>query len=54
MPERFAKRHPEFCMAFRRPIDDQRAKCEDPEAVQAWFALVLNVIAKYGIHDGDI
>ncbi|KFY75773.1 hypothetical protein V498_09919 [Pseudogymnoascus sp. VKM F-4517 (FW-2822)] len=47
--ENFVKRHPELTMAFRRQIDYQRAKCEDPKVVQAWFALVRNVIAKYGI-----
>ena len=52
--ENFVKRHPELTMAFRRQIDYQRAKCEDPKVVQAWFALVRNVIAKYGIQEADI
>ncbi|KFY88377.1 hypothetical protein V500_06376 [Pseudogymnoascus sp. VKM F-4518 (FW-2643)] len=52
--ENFVKRHPELTMAFRRQIDYQRAKCEDPKVVQAWFALVQNVIAKYGIQEADI
>jgi hypothetical protein len=41
-------------MAFRRQIDYQRAKCEDPKVIQAWFTLVWNVIAKYGIQEADI
>ncbi|KFY83417.1 hypothetical protein V500_10064, partial [Pseudogymnoascus sp. VKM F-4518 (FW-2643)] len=51
---RFVKRYPELTMAFRRRIDYQRAKCEDSEVVKAWFALVRNVIAKYGIQEADI
>jgi Tc5 transposase DNA-binding domain len=47
--ENFVKRYPELTMAFRRQIDYQRAKCEDPNVVRAWFALVRNVIAMYGI-----
>ncbi|KFZ25170.1 hypothetical protein V502_00351, partial [Pseudogymnoascus sp. VKM F-4520 (FW-2644)] len=41
-------------MAFRRRIDYQRAKCEDPEVVRAWFTLVRNMIAKYSIQEVDI
>ncbi len=52
--DRFVRRHPELTMAFRRRIDYQRAKCEDPEVVRAWFTLVRNMIAKYGIHETDI
>lgn len=52
--ENFVKRHPELKMAFRRQIDYQRAKCEDPDIVRAWFKLVQNVRAKYGITDEDV
>jgi hypothetical protein len=52
--DRFVQRHPELTMAFRRRIDYQRAKCEDPEVVRAWFTLVRNMIAKYGIQEVDI
>jgi hypothetical protein len=52
--ENFVKRHPQLKMAFRCQIDYQRAKCEDPNVVRAWFTLVQNVIAKYGIQEADI
>lgn len=52
--ENFVKRHPELKMAFRRQIDYQRAKCEDPDIIRGWFRLVGNVKAKYGIVDEDI
>ena len=52
--ENFVKRHPQLSMAFRRQIDYQRAKCEDPEVVRQWFALVRNTITKYGIDETDI
>ena len=35
--ERFVKRHPELITRFRRQIDYQRAQCEDPVVVNAWF-----------------
>ncbi|KFZ11870.1 hypothetical protein V502_07352 [Pseudogymnoascus sp. VKM F-4520 (FW-2644)] len=34
--ENFVKRHPELTMAFRRQIDYQRAKCEDPNVVDIY------------------
>ena len=52
--ERFVKWHPELTTRFRRRIDYQRAQCEDPDVVNAWFWLVRNVVAKYGICDEDI
>jgi hypothetical protein len=52
--ENFVKRQPELITRFRRPLDYQRAKCEDPEVCNAWFALVRNTIAKYGIQERDI
>lgn len=52
--ENFVKRHPELRMAFRRRIDYQRAKCEDPNIVRGWVKLVGNVVTKYGIRDEDI
>ena len=52
--ERFVKRHPELTARFRRRVDYQRAQCEDPDIVHAWFALVRNTIAKYGINEADI
>jgi hypothetical protein len=52
--QRFVQRQPRLITRFRRRIDYQRAKCEDPKVVQAWFALVQNTIAKYGIQELDI
>jgi DDE superfamily endonuclease len=52
--ENFVRRQPKLSMAFRRQIDYQRAKCEDPTIVQQWFDLVRNVISKYGIEESDI
>ena len=52
--ENFVRRHPELTIRFRRRIDYQRAQCEDPEVCSAWFALVRNTIAKYGIQEADI
>ena len=52
--ENFVRRQPKLNMAFRRQIDYQRAKCEDPEIVRQWFNLVRNVITKYGINETDM
>ncbi|KAK6208664.1 putative transposase [Colletotrichum tabaci] len=52
--ENFVRRQLQLKTRFRRGIDYQRALAEDPAIVQAWFALVRNTIAKYGIHDDDI
>ena len=51
---RFIRRHPELKSRYNRKYDYQRAKCEDPEVIRAWFLLVQNTIAKYGIVDEDI
>ena len=50
----FVKRHPELKTSFNRKYDYQRAKCEDPEVIRGWFALVRNTITKYGIDNTDI
>ena len=50
----FIKRHPELKTRSFRRYDYQRAKCEDPVAINAWFRLVANTIAKYGIQLEDI
>lgn len=52
--ENFVKRHPELTTRFRRRIDYQRAQCEDPDVINAWFRLIRNMIAKYGIQEADI
>ena len=49
----FVKRRPELQVKFNRKYDYKRALCEDPAAIQAWFQLVANTKAKYGIQDED-
>jgi len=50
---RFIQRRPELKTRFNRVYDFQRALCEDPELIGAWFQLVQNMRAKYGVVDGD-
>jgi hypothetical protein len=50
---RFVNRRPELKTRFSRVYDYQRALCEDPDALKAWFQLVKNMRDKYGIHDRD-
>ena len=50
----FVQRHDSLRSNYNRKYDYQRAKCEDPVVIRAWFRLVQNVIAKYGILDEDI
>lgn len=50
----FIKRHPKLATRLSRQIDYQRVQCEDPDKYQAWFDIVRNTIAKYGIQDADI
>ena len=38
-------------MRMSRAYDFQSALCEDPDAIKAWFRLVENMKAKYGIVD---
>jgi hypothetical protein len=52
-PYRFVQRRPELKTRFNRVYDFQRALCEDPELIGAWFRLVENMRAKYGIVDSD-
>ena len=52
-PHRFFHRKPELQMQMSRANDFQRALCEDPDALNAWFRLVENMMAKYGIVDCD-
>ena len=40
-------------MRFSRAYDFQRALCENPEIIGAWFRLVENIRGKYGIQDCD-
>jgi hypothetical protein len=50
----FIKRQPELRTRLFPRYDYQRAKCEDPVAINAWFELVANTIAKYGIRSNDL
>lgn len=50
----FVKRQPQLKTRFFRRYDYRRAQCEDPDAINAWFRLVRNIIAKYGIANADI
>ena len=49
---RFIKRREELKTRFSRGYDFQRAFCEDPDVIGAWYRLVFNMRA-YGILDGD-
>ena len=51
---RFVSRTKELKMAFNRAKDHQRILQEDPEVISAWFTLVRETIAKYGVRDSDI
>jgi hypothetical protein len=51
---RFIKRQPQLRTRLNRRIDYQRVQCEDPVQYNAWFNLVRNVIAKYGVDASDI
>jgi len=46
---KFVNRHLEVTKRFNRKYNYQRAQCEDPEIIRGWFALVRNIIVKYGI-----
>ena len=50
---RFVRRHSELKTRFSRAYDFQRALCEDPELINAWFQLIANMRAKYAIQDAD-
>ena len=52
--ERFVTRSAELKMAFNRAKDRQRILQEDPETIGAWFKLVDDTRAKYGVHDYDV
>ncbi|KAL2886085.1 hypothetical protein HOO65_070547 [Ceratocystis lukuohia] len=50
----FHKRQPELKMRRFSRYDYQRAKCDDPEFIQAWLMLVQNIVATYGIVESNI
>jgi hypothetical protein len=51
---RFVTRSSELKMAFNRAKDRQRILQQDPEVIGAWFKLVEETIAKYGVHPNDV
>jgi hypothetical protein len=51
---RFVTRLDALKMAFNRAKDRQRILQEDPEVIGAWFKLVDETKAKYGVHDKDM
>lgn len=50
---RFIQRRPELKTRFNRVYDFQRVLCEDPKLIGAWFQLVQNMRAKYGVVDSN-
>jgi hypothetical protein len=50
----FVRRHDSLRSRYNRKYDYQRAKYEDPTIIRAWFRLIQNTIAKYGIYKDDI
>jgi hypothetical protein len=50
-PSNFVKRTDSLTTRFNRPYDRQRAICEDPDTIRAWFERVAHTKATYGISD---
>ena len=50
----FVKRQPQLRTRLSRVYDYQRALCEDPEKIAAWFDLFRNMKAKYTVLDEDL
>jgi hypothetical protein len=51
---RFIKRQPELQTKWNRKFHSQRARCEDPVRITAWFKLVEDTRVAYGIGDQDV
>jgi hypothetical protein len=51
---RFISRQSELQTKWNRKFHSQRAKCEDPVTIRAWFKLVQDTCQTYGILDEDI
>jgi hypothetical protein len=52
--ERFVTRTDKLKMAFNQAKDQQRILQEDPVTIGAWFKLVEDTKAKYGVHNNDV
>lgn len=50
---KFVTRHEALKSKYNRKYDYQRAKCEDPKLIRAWFQRVQRTKAEYGILDDD-
>jgi hypothetical protein len=50
----FVTRSHSLKTTFNQAKDRQRVLQEDPEVISAWFKLVKETIAKYGVLDKDI
>lgn len=53
-PCRFVRRREELRTRYSRAYGFQRALCEDPDLVGAWFRLFFNMQSKFGILDCDL
>jgi hypothetical protein len=53
-PANFVKRTDSLTTCFNRAYDRQRALCKDLVLISAWFELVEQTKAKYGICDNDV
>jgi hypothetical protein len=51
---RMLKRNPHLTAKYSRKYDYQRALCEDPKKISAWFNRVQNTIKENGILNCDI
>ena len=52
--ERFVTRSDKLKMAFNQAKDRQRIQQEDLEVISAWFKLVKETKAKYGVQDNNV
>jgi hypothetical protein len=52
--KRFVTRLDELKIAFNRAKDRQRILQEDLEIIGAWFKLIIDTKAKYGIYEDDV
>jgi hypothetical protein len=51
---RFIRRQSELQTKWNRKFHSQRARCENPVTIRAWFKLVLDTRQTYGILEEDI
>jgi hypothetical protein len=52
--KRFVTRSAKLKIAFNRAKDRQRILQKDLETISAWFKLVEDTRAKYGVHNYDV